>query len=87
MDRREELYDTIQRLLAQANDPDNDVMSRIASCNAASGYFEAFTRSLVDEAHDEGATWDELGQMFGTTGANTKARFGAYRRYGGDTDE
>lgn len=87
MDRREELYDTIQRLLAQANDPSNDILSRIASCNAASGYFEAYVRSLVDEAHDEGATWDELGQMFGTTGANTKARFGAYRRYGGDDDE
>ncbi len=84
MDRREELYDTIQRLLAQASDPGNDIMSRIASCNAASGYFEAYIRSLVDEAHDEGATWDELGQMFGTTGANTKARFGAYRRYGDD---
>ena len=87
MDRREELFDTIQRLLAQANDPANDILSRIASCNAASGYFEAFIRSLVDEAHDEGATWDELGQMFGTTGANTKARFGAYRRYGGEDDE
>ncbi len=86
MDRREELYDTIQRLLAQASDPGNDIMSRIASCNAASGYFEAYIRSLVDEAHDEGATWDELGQMFGTTGANTKARFGAYRRYGDDDD-
>ncbi len=86
MDRREELYDTIQRLLAQANDGSNDVMSRIAACNAATGYLEAFMRSLVDEAHDEGATWDELGQMFGTTGANTKARFGAYRRYGGEEE-
>lgn len=86
MDRREELYDTIQRLLAQASDPGNDIMSRIASCNAASGYFEAYIRSLVDEAHDDGATWDDLGQMFGTTGANTKARFGAYRRYGDDDD-
>ena len=87
MDRREELFDTIQRLLAQANDPGNDILSRIASCNAAAGYFEAFLRSLVDEAHDEGASWDDLGQMFGTTGANTKARFGAYRRYGGEVEE
>ncbi len=87
MDRRGELYDTIQRLLAQANDPANDVMSRIASCNAVSGYFEAFTRTLVDEAHEGGASWDDLGQMFGTTGANTKARFGAYRRYGGEAEE
>lgn len=82
MDRREELFDTIQRLLNQANDPSQEILSRIASCNAASGYFEAFLRSLVDEAHDEGRSWDELAEMFGTTPANTKARFGAYRRYG-----
>ena len=87
MDRREELFDTIQRLLNQANDASNDIMSRIASCNASSGYFEAFLRSLVDEAHDGGASWDELAEMFGTTPANTKARFGAYRRYGDDDDE
>ncbi len=86
MDRREELFDTLQRLLGQADDPGNDILSRIAACNAASGYFEAYLRSLVDQAHDEGKTWDELAEMFGTTPANTKARFGAYRRYGGEGD-
>ena len=80
-DRRNELIETVRVLLDQVADSAAEPVPRISSAMAAAQYLEALTRSLVDDAREAGATWDDLGSVFGTTGANVRARFGSYRDY------
>jgi hypothetical protein len=85
-DRRTELIETIRVLLDQVADDSVEPVPRISSAMAAAQYLEALTRSLVDDARESGATWDDLGNIFGTTGANVRARFGSYRDYGDSSE-
>lgn len=85
-DRRAELIETVRRMTEQIADDRESALTRLASSIAASQYLETLTRSLVDEAREQGASWDELGSTFGTTGANARARFGSYRRYEDEPD-
>ncbi len=82
VDTSGESFIALRSLLDQIADNDNPATARIAATIAAQQYLEALTRALVDEAlEQEGATWDDLAQSFGTTPANVKSRFGSYRRY------
>jgi transcriptional regulator with GAF, ATPase, and Fis domain len=82
IDTSGESYMALRSLLDQVADNDSPATARIAATIAAQQYLEALTRTLVDEAlEQEGATWDDLAQSFGTTPANVKSRFGSYRRY------
>ena len=84
IDRRRELIETMNALIAQTADETEQPMPRVTSAIAASQYLEALTRMLVDESRQQGANWDDIGNLFGTTGANVKARFGDYRNYDDD---
>jgi hypothetical protein len=68
-------------LIAQMGDTSVPVVSRIAASVQVGPYVEAFTRRLVDEARDGGASWDDLAHAFGTSPQNVKSRFGSYRDY------
>ncbi|MGH9190091.1 MAG: hypothetical protein ACRD0Q_08680 [Acidimicrobiales bacterium] len=85
-ERRREILGTIAALMAQTANETEGPNERVVSAIAAAQYLEALTRSLVDEACEAGASWDDLGNLFGTTGANVKARFGAYRTYDDEAD-
>jgi len=85
-ERRAELIETVRRMTDQIADDREAAVARLSSSIAAAQYLEALTRSLVDEAREQGASWDDLGNSFGTTGANVRARFGSYRRYDDEAD-
>lgn len=68
----------------QAGNPDEGINARLASAIAAGAYLEAVVRSLVNESLEQGSTWDEIGEAFGTSPTNVKARFGTYRKYDDD---
>lgn len=82
IDTSGESFVALTSLLEQIADNDSPATTRIAATIAAQQYLEALTRALVDQAlEEEGATWDDLAESFGTTPANVKSRFGSYRRY------
>jgi hypothetical protein len=81
-DVQDEVLLGLTRLIDQAQDESTPVTSRIVAVIAARNYLEAFTRRLVNEAREAGSTWEELGQLFGTSAVNTKARYGDYNDYG-----
>ncbi len=82
IDTSGESFVALRSLLDQIADNDSRATTRIAATIAAQQYLEALTRALVDQAlEEEGATWDDLAESFGTTPANVKSRFGSYRRY------
>ena len=72
----------LSRLIDQAQDESIAVTSRIVAVIAARNYMEALTRRLVNEAREQGSTWEELGHLFGTSAVNAKARYGDYNDYG-----
>ncbi len=72
----------LNRLIEQAQDDSTPVTSRIVAVIAARNYLEALTRRLVNEAREAGSSWEELGQLFGTSAVNAKARYGDYKDYG-----
>ena len=74
----------LDHCLRQTEDAGLDVTERISAANIARQYLEGLTRELVDEARDEGHSWDALATVFATTPENLKARFGSYRDYGDD---
>lgn len=86
-DPRTELFTALRSLLDQIADDDIPAISRIASTIASQAYLEALTRNLVDQARDQGASWDDLGQVFVTSAANVQNRFGTYRNYDDDDEE
>ena len=82
IDTSGESFVALKSLLEQIADNESPATTRIAATIAAQQYLEALTRALVDQAlEQEGATWDDLAESFGTTPANVKSRFGSYRRY------
>ncbi len=72
----------LEHCLRQAGDEATPVSERVSAANIARQYLEALTRELVDEARDEGHSWDDLATVFATTPENVRARFGSYRDYG-----
>ncbi len=81
-DVTDEVLVGLSRLLAQARDDTAPPTARITAAIAARNYLEAFTRRLVNEAREVGSSWEEIGQLFGTSAMNARARFGDYRDYG-----
>ncbi|MDQ3979097.1 MAG: hypothetical protein M3314_06030 [Actinomycetota bacterium] len=71
----------LYRLLAQARDGTTPPLSRITAAIAARTFLESLTRRLVNDAREEGASWEEIAAVFGTSPMNIKARFGDYNRY------
>jgi hypothetical protein len=84
IDTSGESFTALRSLLDQIADNDIAPASRIAATIAAQQFLESLTRRLVSEAREQGVTWDELGEAFGTTPANVRSRFGSYRSYDDD---
>ncbi len=72
----------LRGLIDTAGDEGEGINARLTAAIAAGPYLEALTRTLVNEARERGSSWDEVGEAFGTSAANVKARFGSYRDYG-----
>lgn len=83
-DARAELVEQISHLVAQAAERDAPVLPRITTAIAVGTYLEALVRDLVTEARDQGHSWEELAEVFATSPANLRHRFGSYRRYDDD---
>jgi hypothetical protein len=81
IDTSGESFVALQSLIEQIADNTSPAASRIHATIAAQQFLESLTRTLVDEAIAEGASWDDLAQSFGTSPANVKSRFGALRNY------
>ncbi len=72
----------LDHCLAQSGDEGLPVTDRITAANIARQYLEALTRELVDEAREQGHSWQDLAALLGTSPENVRARFGSYRDYG-----
>lgn len=83
-DANRDLVAQLSDLLDQTADASTPVLSRITAAIAARGYLEAVTRVLVGEAREEGHSWEKLAEVFVTSPANLKYRFGATREYDDD---
>jgi hypothetical protein len=71
----------LNSLVAQMSDSSVPAVIRIAATNIARTYLEAATKSLVDEARDQGATWLEIADVFATSERNIRARFDSLHDY------
>jgi hypothetical protein len=81
VDPNDEVVLALYRLLAQARDRSTPPLSRITAAIAARTYLESLTRRLVVDARENGAGWEEIAVVFGTSPMNVKARFGDYNQY------
>ena len=77
----QDLVAQLGHLLDQAADARTPVMPRITAAIAARGYLEALTRQLVGEAREQGQSWEKLAEVFATSPANVKYRFGPTRQH------
>jgi len=84
IDTSGESFTALRSLLDQVADNEIPAATRIAATIAAQQFLESLTRRLVDDALEQGATWDDLGHAFGTSPTNVKSRFGSYRKYDDD---
>lgn len=75
----------LRRLVDQLTDDSTPALARLQAAIGSRSYFEAVTRNVVAEARDEGASWWEIAEVFGTTEQNVQARFGDLRKW--DDDE
>lgn len=76
-----EISDGLKSLVAQMFDLSSPALTRLQATNMARTYLEAVTRSLIDEAREQGATWREVADLFATSEQNVKARFGPLHDY------
>ncbi len=67
--------------MEQAKDDSAPATPRIQAVIAARTYLDALTRRLVNQAREEGSTWEDIGVLFGTSAVNAKARYGDYNEY------
>ena len=72
----------LNSLFAQMSDTSVRALVRIACTNIARTYLESATRSLVEDARAEGATWLEIADVFATSERNVRARFDSLHDYG-----
>ena len=82
IDPNDEVVYALNRLFEQMIDPSIAPVSRITAVVAARTYLDALTRRMVNEAREQGSTWEEIGVLFGTSAVNAKARYGDYNDYG-----
>lgn len=82
IDPNDEVVFALNRLFEQMIDPSIPPVSRITAVVAARTYLDALTRRMVNEAREQGSTWEEIGVLFGTSAVNAKARYGDYNDYG-----
>lgn len=80
-DESRDVVAQLSHLLDQATDTSTPALPRIATVIAAQPYLDTLLRLLVTEARDAGATWEELADVFVTTPASVRSRFGTYRQY------
>jgi hypothetical protein len=71
----------LRRLVDHVADDSIPAIARLQAAVGARSYFEALTRNIVAEAREEGASWFEVAEVFGTTEQNVQARFGDLRKY------
>jgi Arc/MetJ family transcription regulator len=71
----------LNSLVAQIADASQPAVVRIAATNIARTYLEAATRSLVEDAREQGASWLDIADVFATTERNIRARFDAVHDY------
>ncbi|HUQ62630.1 MAG TPA: hypothetical protein VM121_02610 [Acidimicrobiales bacterium] len=86
VDPEGEPYVALSQLLAQLIDEDVAPLARVHASIAAVSYLEAINRQLVDDAMAQGATWQELADVFVTSIPNVQNRFGSYRNYDDDDE-
>jgi hypothetical protein len=87
IDPQGEPFVALNQLVAQLVHEDVPALSRLHAAIAAVSYLEAINRQLVDDALAQGATWQELADVFVTSVANVQARFGSYRNYDDDEEQ
>jgi len=82
-----EAFAALRALIEQLADNDVPAISRITATISVAPYLEAITRTLVDDARADGASWDDIGQAFATSEMNVRARFDSYRTYDDDDED
>lgn len=80
-DPNDEIVVSLNRLIDQAKGDEGPATARIKAAVTAKTYLDALTRRLVNEAREDGTSWDDLGLIFGTSAVNAKARWGDYNDY------
>ena len=80
-DAPDEIIVGLTSLIDQAKDPSIPAVPRIQAVVSARAYLEGLTRRLVNEARENGSTWEEIAALFGTSPVNAKARYGDYNTY------
>ena len=68
-------------LMNQAMDTSIPPVPRIQAVISARAYLDGLTRRLVNDARENGSTWEEIAVLFGTSPINAKARYGDYNDY------
>jgi hypothetical protein len=86
IDPQGEPFVALNQLVAQLIDEDVPALSRLHANIAAVSYLEAINRQLVEDALAQGASWQELADVFVTSVANVQMRFGSYRNYDDDDE-
>lgn len=71
----------LDHCLAQIGDASLPIEGRLVAVNIAKQYLEGLTRELVGEAREASLSWEDLAEIFGTSEAGLKSRFGSYREY------
>lgn len=80
-DPHDEIVVSLNRLIEQAKGDEGPATARIKAAVTAKTYLDALTRRLVNEAREDGTSWDDLALIFGTSAVNAKARWGDYNDY------
>jgi hypothetical protein len=86
IDPQGEPFIALNQLVDQLIDESVPALSRLHAAIAAVSYLEAINRQLVDDAMAQGATWQELADVFVTSIPNVQNRFGSYRNYEDDDE-
>lgn len=80
-DPNDEIVVSLNRLIDQAKGDEGPATARIKAAVTAKTYLDALTRRLVNEAREDGTSWDDIALIFGTSAVNAKARWGDYNDY------
>ncbi|MGH9224425.1 MAG: hypothetical protein ACRD2W_11755 [Acidimicrobiales bacterium] len=80
-DSPDEIILGLTRLIDQAKDESIPAVARIQAVISARAYLDGLTRRLVNQAREDGSTWDDIAVLFGTSPVNAKARYGDYNDY------
>jgi hypothetical protein len=80
-DPNDEIVVSLNRLIDQAKGDEGPATARIKAAVTAKTYLDALTRRLVNEAREDGTSWDDIALIFGTSPVNAKARWGDYNDY------